>query len=79
MQEAACKDVEHAFGFLQARFAIVEQTALMWSVEKLHLVMKNFIILHNMILEDERNTHSNHLYDGNSGGAGVNLLQDVTR
>jgi hypothetical protein len=57
----------------------VARPALTWSIEKLHLVMKTCFILHNMILEDERNTHNDHVYDGNLAGAGINFLPDVTR
>ena len=32
-----------------------------------------------MIVEDEQNTHRDHLYDRNFAGAGFNLLLDVTR
>jgi hypothetical protein len=51
------------------------QLALTWSLEKLHLVMKTCIILHNMIVEDERNISINHMYDGNS----LTLIAPVTR
>jgi hypothetical protein len=53
MQEAAQKDVERAFGVLQARFAIVRMPAWFWKKNDLHLIMKAYVILHNMIIEDE--------------------------
>ncbi|KAI7942660.1 hypothetical protein MJO28_012687 [Puccinia striiformis f. sp. tritici] len=54
MQEALRKDVERGFGVLQARFAIVAQPARGWSKAKLLRIMDTCIILHNMIVEDER-------------------------
>ncbi|CAL5413495.1 unnamed protein product [Camellia sinensis] len=54
-QESVRKDVERAFGVLQARFAIVRGPARFWKVETLKVIMKACIILHNMIVEDERN------------------------
>jgi len=52
-QESTRKDVEHAFGVLQARFAIVRGPARLWRTEALDYIMKACIILHNMIIEDE--------------------------
>ncbi|XP_050290510.1 uncharacterized protein LOC126728769 [Quercus robur] len=52
-QEAYRKDVERAFGVLQARFAIVRGPARFFYHETLHDIMKACIILHNMIIEDE--------------------------
>lgn len=54
MQEACRKDVERAFGVLQARFAIVRRPARLRYPDDLAYVMKTCIILHNMIIEDER-------------------------
>ncbi|XP_075665731.1 uncharacterized protein LOC142635468 [Castanea sativa] len=53
-QEAHRKDVERAFGVLQAHFAIVRGHTL-FHLETLQKIMKACIILHNMIVEDERN------------------------
>jgi hypothetical protein len=53
-QESLRKDVERAFGVLQARFAIVRGPARFWDVATLQNIMKACIIMHNMIIEDER-------------------------
>ncbi|XP_050253758.1 uncharacterized protein LOC126699825 [Quercus robur] len=53
-QEAYRKAVERAFGVLQARFAIVRGFARFFYHETLQDIMKACIILHNMIIEDER-------------------------
>ena len=53
-QKACRKDVECAFGVLQARFAIVHGLARFFHLETLQKIMKACIILHNMIVKDER-------------------------
>nr|XP_011468598.1 PREDICTED: uncharacterized protein LOC101290794 [Fragaria vesca subsp. vesca] len=53
-QEGCRKDVERAFGVLQARFAIVRGPARFWDRETLQKIMKTCVIMHNMIIEDER-------------------------
>ncbi|XP_024004241.1 uncharacterized protein LOC112081640 [Eutrema salsugineum] len=53
-QESVRKDVERAFGVLQARFAIIKNPALCWDKAKIGKIMRACIILHNMIVEDER-------------------------
>uniref|UniRef100_A0A0D3DLU7 DDE Tnp4 domain-containing protein n=1 Tax=Brassica oleracea var. oleracea TaxID=109376 RepID=A0A0D3DLU7_BRAOL len=57
-QEAVRKDVERAFGVLQARFAIVKNPALFWDKVKIEKIMRACIILHNMIVEDERDGYT---------------------
>uniref|UniRef100_A0A0D3CHK8 No apical meristem-associated C-terminal domain-containing protein n=1 Tax=Brassica oleracea var. oleracea TaxID=109376 RepID=A0A0D3CHK8_BRAOL len=52
-QEAVRKDVERAFGVLQARFVIVKNPALFWDKVKIGKIMRACIILHNMIVEEE--------------------------
>ncbi|XP_056858232.1 uncharacterized protein LOC130507549 [Raphanus sativus] len=57
-QEAARKDVERAFGVLQARFAIVKNPALTWDKKKIGKIMRACIIIHNIIVENERNGYT---------------------
>ncbi|KAF5442224.1 hypothetical protein F2P56_034909 [Juglans regia] len=55
-QKSARKDVESAFGVLQARFAIIRGPAPCFHIETLNDIMMACVILHNMIIEDERMT-----------------------
>ncbi|XP_056859111.1 uncharacterized protein LOC130508025 [Raphanus sativus] len=57
-QEAYRKDVERAFGVLQARFAIVKNPVLFWDRVKIGKIMRACIILHNMIVQDERDGYT---------------------
>ena len=56
-QEGARKDIERAFGVLQSRFAIIHNPARPWHLDALKHIMDTCIILHNMIVEDERATY----------------------
>ncbi|XP_073136949.1 uncharacterized protein [Henckelia pumila] len=53
-QESCRKDVERAFGLLQSKWAIITGPARVWSKHILHDIMTMCIIMHNMIIEDER-------------------------
>ncbi|XP_066392531.1 uncharacterized protein [Miscanthus floridulus] len=53
-QEAVRKDVKRAFGVLQAQFVIVRGPARMWDKVTLRQIMTACVIMHNMIVEDER-------------------------
>ncbi|XP_073133311.1 uncharacterized protein [Henckelia pumila] len=53
-QEGVRKDVERAFGILQARWHIVRGSSRLWDPIDLDYIMKTCIILHKMIVEDER-------------------------
>ncbi|XP_021736476.1 uncharacterized protein LOC110703028 [Chenopodium quinoa] len=59
-QERIRKDVERAFGVLQARFAIIRRHALAWSIEMLWKIVMACIIMHNMIVEDESDSYLNY-------------------
>ncbi|KAK3230268.1 hypothetical protein Dsin_002149 [Dipteronia sinensis] len=53
-QDGCRKDLERAFGVLQSRFAIVAGPARFWQKHVLHDIMNACIIMHNMIIGDER-------------------------
>lgn len=55
-QEAARKDVERAFGVLQSRFSIIRYASLALDQAVLSNIMLACIIMHNMIVEDERDS-----------------------
>uniref|UniRef100_A0A0D3E509 DDE Tnp4 domain-containing protein n=1 Tax=Brassica oleracea var. oleracea TaxID=109376 RepID=A0A0D3E509_BRAOL len=59
-QEIARKDVERAFGVLQVHFAIVKNSALFGDKVKIGKIMRACIILHNMIVEDERDGYTQY-------------------
>ncbi|XP_057755526.1 uncharacterized protein LOC130974685 [Arachis stenosperma] len=63
-QEGQRKDVERAFGVLQARFAIIRGPARFWEKKKLANIMRACIILHNMIVEDEIDTYAGNFAQG---------------
>ena len=56
-QEAVRKDVEKAFEVLQSRFAIIRGPARNMDRVELGMTMKACIILHNMIIKDERDSY----------------------
>ena len=53
-QEACRKDVERCFRVLQARFSIIHNLCRQWSMDTIADIVFACCILHNMILEDER-------------------------
>ena len=59
-QESVRKDVERAFGVLQARFAVVKNPSSLWDKRKIANIMRACIILHNMIVEDERDSYTQY-------------------
>ncbi|CAJ2670521.1 unnamed protein product [Trifolium pratense] len=62
-QEGCRKDIERAFGVLQARFKIIREPARLWDIADLSIIMRSCIILHNMIVEDERDSYAQRWTD----------------
>ncbi|TMW97669.1 hypothetical protein EJD97_005178 [Solanum chilense] len=53
-QESCRKNVERAFVVLQSHFAIIAGPSCFWRKDLLHEIMTTCIILHNIIIEDDR-------------------------
>jgi hypothetical protein len=66
-QEAVRKYVERAFGVLQARFSMVRGTARFWDKDTLWYIMTVAVIMHNMIIENERDEEVDYDYDQDDG------------
>ena len=77
VQEGARKDIERAFGVLQARWAIIRGPAYGWDRYRLKNIMMACIILHNMIIDDERGENLPYVYDSN--GPPVQPFRSGTR
>ena len=75
MQESSRKDVERAFGVLQARWRIVWSAAMTWDSETLWQLMTCCVILHNMIVEDEGDG-VNQTHDFEAHGEQVEIPED---
>lgn len=69
-QEGVRKDVERAFGVLQSRFKIVRDPARLWYTPDLKNVMDACLILHNMIVEDQK-------VDYNEDGLDLDIDEDA--
>nr|GEU31335.1 protein ALP1-like [Tanacetum cinerariifolium]GEU92807.1 protein ALP1-like [Tanacetum cinerariifolium] len=55
-QESARKNVERAFGVLQERWGIIQQPTRQYHVNNIRRIMYSCIIMHNVILEDQKMT-----------------------
>jgi len=53
-QEGARKDIERAFGVLRRRFSILKRPARLYDRDQLRDIVLACVILHNMIVEDEK-------------------------
>ncbi|GJX83928.1 probable magnesium transporter NIPA4 [Tanacetum coccineum] len=54
VQESARKNIERAFGVLQGRWGIIQQPARAYHMNMIKRIMYCCMILHNMILEDQK-------------------------
>ncbi|GKC25330.1 ALP1-like protein [Tanacetum coccineum] len=54
VQESARKNIERAFGVLQGRWGIIQQPARAYHMNTIRRIMYTCMILHNMILEDQK-------------------------
>ncbi|CDF35116.1 unnamed protein product [Chondrus crispus] len=71
-QESERKDVERAFGVLQAKWHVIARPGRFWNIDFMHKVMKSCIILHNMCVED-RVVHCDTDNDAFDLGGDINL------
>ncbi|XP_020249142.1 uncharacterized protein LOC109826522 [Asparagus officinalis] len=79
LHESARKDVERAFGVLQSRFAIVRGPARSWDEKILKNIMQACIIMHNMIVEDERNDREiDFMYDAAEEALTISMSHERT-
>jgi hypothetical protein len=76
-QEGARKDVERAFGVLQSRFTIIRRPARLWNRKSVGRIMLACVILHNMIIEDEREEATIHIDLNENPGASLALPPEV--
>jgi hypothetical protein len=71
MQAAARKDVERAFGVLQARWEIVKNPCRQYDLHTITNIMMCCIILHNMIIDDEQGQDLEPVFDQEISGGFV--------
>ena len=57
-QDTCRNDVERAFRVLQSRFAMMAGPIHFWDKNELRDIMTTCIIIHNMIVEDERDVNA---------------------
>jgi hypothetical protein len=77
MQKSCRKDIERAFGVLQARWAVLRGPVYGWDRNHLTEIITACIIMHNMIVEDEGEFATNTDFgDGTSGIEPSQLIQE---
>jgi hypothetical protein len=77
-QESARKVVECAFGIMQSQFNIVRRPTRIWKRQDVMNIMTSCIILHNMIIEDEKEQARIHIDLNVNPGASIALPPEVS-
>jgi hypothetical protein len=57
-QESLRKDRERTFGILRARFQLAMNSGRLWSTTDMNDIVTTCVILHNMVVEDEKHLHT---------------------
>jgi hypothetical protein len=79
-QEACKKDVDRAFGVLRAKWKILHAPARPWKPKDLNSIIRACIILHNMVIEDEKGAYVSELDDSDWPGVAnppINHNRDI--
>jgi hypothetical protein len=76
-QESCRKDVERAFGVLQAKWKIIHRPTRLWHQQTLNTIMRACVILHNMIVEDERGVQLPNMTHQNGPELQTHLLTRI--
>jgi hypothetical protein len=69
--------VKRAFEVLQSRFTVVRHPACLWKRRSVGRIMLACVILHNMIVEDERDEVTIHIDLNETLGASIALPPEV--
>ena len=78
-QAAWRKDVECAFGVLKSRFNIIAVPGRSYSKRTLGLIMRACVILHNMIIDDERDADLDETHETVDSTVGPSIYYNTTR
>jgi hypothetical protein len=78
-QEGCRKDIERAFGVLQSCFNIVCRPSRLWKRKSVGRIMKTYVILHNMIVEDEKEMVKFPIDLNEQGGSSIALPLEVQK
>ena len=73
MQEVTHKDVKRCFGVLHSKWGIIRNPSCHWDLNTMKDILIACVIIHNMIIEDEKNqemgviiAQPNHMPTGRS-------------